>query len=176
MKDFREQVLQKTYPIIYLDATYVKTKRDRVSSEAYYIALGVKEDRTREVIGIYNAPTESASMWDTIFLDLKQRGLERANLVVIDNLTGLDNSIEKHFDTRIQKCVVHLKRHVLNQTKKGHRADMADDLNTIFHIGKENNTQELLYQRALILHEKWSNHYRHLKVFKDKEGLNYYSH
>lgn len=44
--------LDHRYPIIYIDATYVLTRRDdSVSNEAYYTVLGVKEDRTREVLG-----------------------------------------------------------------------------------------------------------------------------
>ena len=53
--------LDRRYPIIYIDATYVPTRRDGlVSNEAYYIILGVKEDRTREVLSIVNSPSENA--------------------------------------------------------------------------------------------------------------------
>ena len=76
MKVFWERELEEHYPIIYLDATFVKTKRERVSSEAYYVVLIVLPDMTREVIGFYNAPTESADFWDEICQDLKQRGLK----------------------------------------------------------------------------------------------------
>lgn len=52
------------YPILYIDATYVLTRRDdSVSNEAYYTVLGVKEDRTREVLTVVNFPTESATNW-----------------------------------------------------------------------------------------------------------------
>ena len=41
--------LESRYPIVYIDATYVLTRRDdAVSNEAYYTVLGVREDRTRE--------------------------------------------------------------------------------------------------------------------------------
>nr|WP_272643594.1 transposase [Marinomonas mediterranea] len=73
MQAFRERPLAEYYPIIYLDATFVKTRRERVSSEAYYIALAVLPDMTREVIGIYNAPTESASVWNEICVDFKKK-------------------------------------------------------------------------------------------------------
>lgn len=54
--------LDARYPIVYIDATYVATRRnDSVSNKAYYVILGVKEDRTREVLSIVNFPTESAS-------------------------------------------------------------------------------------------------------------------
>jgi putative transposase len=31
------------------------------------VVLGVKEDKKREVLGIYNRPTESAAGWEDIF-------------------------------------------------------------------------------------------------------------
>ncbi|MDT8371520.1 MAG: transposase [Gammaproteobacteria bacterium] len=64
---FRSRQLNQYYPIIYLDATFINTRRGNVSKEAYYIALAVKSDMIREVIGIYNAPTEAASIYPNIF-------------------------------------------------------------------------------------------------------------
>ena len=101
---FRSRSLEPYYPIIYLDATFISTRRQTVSKEAYYIALAVKSDLTREVIGIDNAPTESASIWQDIIADLKLRGLQRCNLFVTDDLPGLDHAIEQQFETvAIQK-------------------------------------------------------------------------
>lgn len=69
---FRERQIESYYPIIYLDALFVSTRRDKtVSKEAYYVALGVKSDTTREVLGLYNAPTESAQVWGEVVDDLK---------------------------------------------------------------------------------------------------------
>ncbi len=54
--------LKKRYPIIYIDATYLHTRRvDSVSNEAYYTVLAVKENRTREVLTVINHPTEGAN-------------------------------------------------------------------------------------------------------------------
>jgi hypothetical protein len=35
----------------------------------------------------------------------KKASIEHTKLVVIDNLTGLDNAIEKHFDTWVQSAL-----------------------------------------------------------------------
>jgi len=121
IQQFRERELSSYYPIIYLDATFIKTKRERVSSEAYYIVLAVLPDMTRGVIGIYNAPTELSSNWKDICEDLKQRGLKQIDLFVTDNLTGLDAALEQHFNAPIQKCVLHLKREVLRNSYSGRR-------------------------------------------------------
>ena len=67
MKDSREQVsiwlkrkLDSHYLVLYIDATFVHTRRDKsVSKEGYYTILGIKEDGLREVLTIIvNHPTE----------------------------------------------------------------------------------------------------------------------
>ncbi|WP_371189940.1 IS256 family transposase [Thalassotalea ponticola] len=175
MEDFRKQKLCEYYPIIYLDATFIKTKRETVSSEAYYIALAVKHDMTREVIGIYNAPTESASNWDDILLDLKARGLAQIDLAVIDNLAGLDSAIERHYQCRIQKCVLHMKRNILKKVKKSHRNDVAEDLRFVFNLEDQSDDREEFLLRARWLSDKWGKRYPSFKVFIDEVYMYYYA-
>ncbi|QUX94535.1 hypothetical protein C0J08_03505 [Marinomonas sp. CT5] len=134
-----------------------------VSSEAYYITLAVLPDMTQEVIGIYNAPTESAGCWDEICQDLKRRGLKQADLFVTDNLTELDSTIERHFDAAIQKCVLHLKRSILRKTKKQHRSELAADLATIFQLDPPEDSKNALYDRARQPYHKWEKIYPNLK-------------
>ena len=81
--------LEKRYPILYIDATYVLTRRDEsVSNEAYYTVLGVKEDRTREVLTVVNFPTESATNWKDVFEGLKERGVAVVDAETAWNLKG----------------------------------------------------------------------------------------
>lgn len=85
-----DRKLEKSYPIIYIDAKFWYTRRDKsVSSEAYYTILGVREDRTREVLAIVNHPTEGSEGWKDIFEQLKQRGVEDIKLIVSDALSGV---------------------------------------------------------------------------------------
>ena len=48
-----------------------------VDTEAFYVVLAVKEDKTREVLGIFNKPTESALGWGEMLNDLQGRGVCR---------------------------------------------------------------------------------------------------
>ena len=89
--------LDSYYPIVYIDATHFKVRRDRVASEAFYVVMGVKDDYTREILTIVNMPTESASGWKEVLDDLKERGLEDAQLFESDDLTGLKKSIDLSF-------------------------------------------------------------------------------
>ena len=56
--------LESYYPILFVDAIHIKVHRKRsVENEAFYVVMGVKEDKTRDVLGIFNRPTESATGW-----------------------------------------------------------------------------------------------------------------
>lgn len=92
------RTLDPHYPILYIDATYVLTRRDdAVANEAYYTVLGVKEDRTREVLTVVNFPTESATNWKEVFEDLKARGVGVVDLLVCDGLCGIENTLADTF-------------------------------------------------------------------------------
>ncbi len=55
-------MLESYYPIVFVNTIHVKIHRKRsVATEAFHVVLGVKEDKKREVLGIYNRPTESAT-------------------------------------------------------------------------------------------------------------------
>ena len=47
-----------------MDATYIPLKRQTVSKEAIYIAIGIREDGTKEVLSYAIAPTESTYVWN----------------------------------------------------------------------------------------------------------------
>ena len=50
-----ERGLEKYYPILFVDCVHIKIHRKRsVASEAFYVALAVTEEGTREVLGIFN--------------------------------------------------------------------------------------------------------------------------
>ena len=80
-----ERGLEEYYPVVFVDCVHIKIHRKRsVASEAFYVALAVTEEGRREVLGIFNMPTESATGWGGIFDKLKERGVERVGLMVAD--------------------------------------------------------------------------------------------
>ena len=102
--------LESYYPILYIDALYASTRRgDSCSKEAYFSVLAVKSDKTREVLGIYNNPHESASFWDEILQNLRDRGVHKVGLVVSDALNGVENAVWRAFPkAEVQLCAIHL--------------------------------------------------------------------
>lgn len=59
--------------------------------------LGLKEDYTKEVLGIINIPQESASGWQEVLESIKSRGVKKVGLFVFDGLTGLGAAVGKVF-------------------------------------------------------------------------------
>jgi len=66
--------LEARYPIIFINALWVNVRRDSVKKEAFYVVLGVKEDRTREVLAISHQSEESATGWRMLLEELRTRG------------------------------------------------------------------------------------------------------
>jgi transposase-like protein len=163
MKQWRERPLAPKYLAVYIDAIHLKIRRDTVSSEAFYILLGVKEDYTREVLGIVNIPSESATGWKEVLQNIKQRGVDKIGLIISDNLTGLDGVIPLVYkNTKHQKCVVHLKRSVLNKVASSDKSEVAEDLKNLFNLDSINDSLELANQRLSLFSLKWKNKYRHI--------------
>jgi putative transposase len=81
---FRSPPLAAYALIIYLDATFISTQRQGYAKPLVNGVLAVKLDFIREVAGIYNALTASASTWQDIVSNLKSRGLQRCHLFVSD--------------------------------------------------------------------------------------------
>jgi len=153
------------YPIVYIDATYIYTRRgEHVSKEAYYTILGVKPDRTREVLSIVNFPSESASGWRSVFEDIRQRGVEKIDLFVCDGLTGIEDAIASCFScSNVQLCVVHLERNVLRLIKPSDKEDIAHQLKDVFQIGRSNDSPEQGWQRWIRFIENNSDKYPTLR-------------
>jgi transposase-like protein len=169
--------LEYRYPIIYIDATYVLTRRDSsVSNEAYYTVLGVREDRTREVLDIVNFPTESSTNWKDVFDNLKERGLSFVDLVVCDGLSGIENSITACFPMAdIQLCTVHLKRNIVNKVKPRDKREVSDDLKKIFFPDQFDITCDLAYERFMAFINKWQGSYPALKRYKHERYRLYFT-
>lgn len=77
---FNKRPLTAPYDCIYLDATYIQVRRETLSKEAVYIAVGIREDGWKEVLAYTIAPTESAYNWQELLTELKERGVEEVLL------------------------------------------------------------------------------------------------
>ena len=167
--------LESYYPIVFVDALYLKVRRDVVSTEAFYVVLGVKDDFTREVLGVINIPTESASGWEDVLNTLKDRGMNEVSLFVSDDLKGLSTSISKVYpNSKQQKCVVHFQRNLGRQVRVKDREEFFLGLKKIFDPDNMRRTQvnSLRLLRAFLV--TWSKHYPYLKGVSLRLDLSLY--
>lgn len=175
LTQWRGRCLQAHYPVIYIDAIHAKVRRRQVSSEAFYVVLGLTEDMQREVLAIESIPSESAQGWGQLLAGLKERGLRQADLIIADGLAGLDKMVHRHFpDARHQKCVTHLKRNILTYVKATDKQEVADELREIFLTGQKSYTADQAIQRLKEFAGRWGCYYSHIAKLPDKEDLHYY--
>jgi putative transposase len=132
---WEKRPLKPRYTAIFIDALWVKIRRDVVKTDAVYIIAGIDEKGHKEIIGMSVGATESAVVWEEILQDLKDRGIQEVLEFVSDGLTGLKEAIKRKFpSTLTQRCVVHQVRGTLAKVRNKHKEEMADDLRTIYRV------------------------------------------
>ena len=157
--------LERYYPVVYIDAIHIKVRRQTVATEAFYILLGLKDDYTREVLGIINIPHESASGWQEVLENIRSRGVEQVGLFVFDDLTGLDTVIGKVFTSSMQqKCILHFQRNLNKYIRKTDRASFATELKEVFKPDDALYTREQATDNLKRILEKWSKTYPKLRT------------
>lgn len=116
------------FPYLFLDATYVKCRRDsRMQSTAVVTAIGVGSDGVRRMLGVAAIDIEIHAGGLGFLRGLRERGFSGVRLVVSDAHAGLVRAIAECLPgAGWQRCVVHLERDVCSLlASRRHRA-MAD--------------------------------------------------
>ena len=63
VKEWQNRPLDKSYPILFLDALRVNCRQDgRTVNKALYVALAINWDGKKEVLGLWLADTEGAKI------------------------------------------------------------------------------------------------------------------
>ncbi len=113
---WQNRPLESTYLIVWMDAIVFKVRENsRVIKKAIYLAVGLREDGLKDVLGMWLGKNETAAFWMSVLTDIKTRGVNDILITVTDNLNGFTDTIKNVFpnsDTQI--CVVHQIR---NSTK-----------------------------------------------------------
>ena len=113
---WRTRPLTQSYPYLVVDARYEKVRRGgAVVSQGVLVVCGIDHCGYREVLGCWVAESESEASWGTVFVELKQRGLEGVRYVVSDDHAGMVKAIGRHFQGAVwQRCQVHFVRNALS--------------------------------------------------------------
>lgn len=100
---------QETYLIVFLDALYLSVRiARRVVRVPVQIALGIREDGQKVVLGMQAALSESTSDWTEMVRSLGERGLADPVLVVMDGAPGLRGAVKTVWPSAlVQRCTEH---------------------------------------------------------------------
>ncbi len=126
--------LDAVYPLVFFDALRVKIRDEGlVRNKAVHIALGVRADGAKEILGLWIEQNEGAKFWLRVMNELKNRGVEDILLAVVDGLKGFPEAITAVFsDATVQSCIVHLLRHSLDFVSYKDRKAVATALKGIY--------------------------------------------
>jgi putative transposase len=130
---FLTRPIEGDWPYVWLDATYVKVRRDHhIVSVAVIIAVGVNTDGRREVLGMTVGHSEAEPFWTEFLRSLTRRGLRGVKLVISDAHEGLKAAITKVLSATWQRCRVHFMRNALAYAGKTQRRIVSAWVGTAF--------------------------------------------
>jgi len=134
MKGWQNRALEALYPILYLDALYVKIRHEgRIDNRAVYVAIGINLEGRKEVLGLWTSGNEGAKFWLAVLTELRNRGVKDVFVVCVDGLKGFPQAIESVYpQAEVQMCIVHLMRASLNYVNWKERKQVAADLKPIY--------------------------------------------
>lgn len=131
---WQSRPLEAVYPVVFFDALRVKIRDESVvRNKAVYIALGVRADGTKEVLGLWIEQNEGAKFWLRVMNELRHCGVEDILVAVVDGLKGFPDAIRAVFpEALVQTCIVHLLRHSLDFVAWKDRKSVATALKDIY--------------------------------------------
>ena len=129
--EWQNRPLERLYALVFFDAIRVKVRDEGMVR--VYVALGVRPDGTKEILGLWIEQTEGAKFWLRVMNELKNRGVEDVLIAVVDGLKGFPEAITAVFpQTQVQTCIVHLIRNSLDFVSYKDRKAVAAALKQIY--------------------------------------------
>jgi len=172
--EWQNRPLEAIYPIIFMDATVLKIRVDRVVKNiACYIMLGVTLEGKKEIIGIWIGENETSKYWLTVLNDIQRRGVKDVLIFAIDGLNGFNEAIKAVYPkAEIQRCIVHQIRNSLKFVAWKDRKEVAKDLKSVYTALDEETAQLALTEFNDIWGKKypnitasWTTHWAELSTF-----------
>ena len=173
-KEWQNRPLEAIYPIVFMDATVLKIRVDRVVKNiAAYIMLGITLEGKKEILGIWIGENETSKYWLTLLNELKNRGVEDILIFAIDGLNGFNQAIQAVYPkAEIQRCIVHQIRSSLKFVSWKDRKAVAKDLKTIYSAATEEDAQlaltefnDIWGQKYPHILQSWLNNWNELSTF-----------
>jgi transposase-like protein len=112
LDDWRGRALDPFYPVLVFDALRINVREgSQVVKKSVYLALAIRMDGQKELLGLWIEQNEGAKFWMGIMNELKTRGVQDILIAAVDGLTGFPDAINTVFPkTEVQLCIVHMVR------------------------------------------------------------------
>lgn len=156
-KEWQNRPLERKYAIVFMDAVHFHVREDnRTVKKAVYVAIGVRLDGKREVLGMWIGGNESSKYWLGVLNEIKNRGVEDILIVCVDGLTGFGDAIHAVFpQAEVQRCIVHQIRYSTKFISYKDLKPFMKDLKGVYQA----DTEELALEALDSLDEEWGKKY-----------------
>ncbi len=156
-KEWQNRPLERKYAIVFMDAVHFNVREDNHTvKKAVYVAIGVKLNGIKEVLGMWIGGNESAKYWLGVLNEIKNRGVEDILIVSVDGLTGFGDAIHAVYPAaEVQRCIVHQIRYSTKFVSYKDLKPFMADLKMVYKADTENLALASLDD----LEEKWGKKY-----------------
>lgn len=126
--------LEPVYLIVWMDGIVFKVRENsKVINKTVYIAVGLKTDGKKEVLGLWLGKNESSAFWMGVLTDIKARGTQDILITATDNLNGFTDTIKTIFpNSTTQICVVHQIRNSCKYVVWKDKKEFSKDMKQIY--------------------------------------------
>jgi len=157
VEEWRNRPLEAFYPVIFFDALRANIRDEgHVRKKAVYLALAIRLDGQKEILGMWIEQNEGSKFWMGILNELKNRGVQDTLIAAVDGLTGFPEAINAVFkDAEVQLCIVHMVRNSVKYVPYKDRKSVTTDLKEIYLAPSADAAEAALDKFA----EKWDQKY-----------------
>jgi putative transposase len=163
---WQNRPLERVYCIVWMDGIVFKVRENsKVINKTIYIAVGLKTDGKKEVLGLWLGKNESASFWMSVLTDIRARGVQDILITATDNLNGFTETITNVFpESKTQICVVHQIRNACRYVVWKDKKAFTKDMKCIYNAPNKSAAEAALDDFA----EKWESKYSYaIKSWRD---------
>lgn len=144
---WQNRPLDPVWPIVYIDALWVKIRDGQVANRPVYLAVGIDLDGCKHVLGLWIGPSEGegAKYWLSVLAELRNRGVADVLICCCDGLSGLPDAITATWpQATVQTCCVHLMRASLRFASKKDYPQLVPALKAIYTAPSEDAAEQAL--------------------------------
>ena len=162
VKEWQSRPLESIYAVVFMDAIHFHVRSEgQIVKKAVYIAIGIKMDGIKDVLGMWIGENESAKFWLSVMNGMRNRGVEDILIACVDGLTGFTSAIEAIFPkTEIQQCIIHQIRNTTKFVSYKDIKSLMADLKKIYTAIDE---QTALYELD-VFDKKWGTKYPKIAI------------